>query len=165
MFGVTGRVTSLAIIITATLATAGGVVAAIEPTAIDGLAGRWAGPGTLSDGSGPAENFKCVVTYFPARDGGHIDQKLRCKGASYKLDAATRLKVDGARITGSWQDNIHSLDGTVTGDLTEDGFDIRLDGQFFAATMKVVSSKCDQAVTVVATKGGNDTMAATLKRC
>jgi hypothetical protein len=159
------KVTGLGVLAAATLAMAGGVVAAIQPTAINTLAGRWAGPGTLTDGSGPGERFKCVVTYFPADDGMHIDQKLRCKGVSYKLDAATRLRVEGERITGSWQDNIHSLDGTVSGALTKNGFVIKLDGQFFAADMKVVSSKCNQAVTVVATKGASDTMAATLKRC
>lgn len=164
MFGVTSKTATFAALTAATLLTAGGVIAAVEPAAIESFAGRWAGPGTLSGGPGPDESFKCVVTYFPSAEG-HIDQKLRCKGASYKLDAATRLKVEGERITGRWQDNIHSLDGTVSGGLTENGFDIQLDGQFFAANMKVVSSKCDQDVTVVPTKGATDILAAKLKRC
>lgn len=149
----------------AVITMAGGVLAAAEPDAFNRFAGRWAGPGTLSDASGPGESFKCVVTYLPGADGASVDQKLRCKGDSYNLDAATTLKFEGKKISGEWQDNIHSLSGTLAGDLTATGFDVQLDGQFFAAKMTVVSAACEQAVTVVPTKGATDTMAANLKRC
>ncbi len=123
---------------------------ASAPDSFAGLAGRWAGQGTVMPASGPAENFKCVVTYLPDGDSTRLRQNLRCKSDNYRLDASTHLQVDGAQVTGRWQDNIYTgLNGTVSGTLTDGGFDIFLEGKFFQAKMAVAGSRCEQSVTVV----------------
>ena len=130
------------------------------------LAGRWAGAGTVIPASGPAETFKCVITYFPSTDGARIRQNLRCKGVSYSFDAATHLQIAGAQVTGQWMDNIYSLSGTVTGTMTDSGFDILLSGRYFEARMRVVSTDCEQSVTVVPErKNEMKELAAVLKKC
>ncbi|MFM9846905.1 MAG: hypothetical protein ACKVP3_07075 [Hyphomicrobiaceae bacterium] len=145
-------------------ASVGSVASAGEP--ILNLAGRWAGDGTVIPASGPSETFKCVITYFPSNDGARIKQNLRCKGVSYSFDAATHLQIAGAQVTGQWNDNIYSLSGTVTGTLTENGFDILLSGRYFEARMRVVSSNCEQSVTVVPErKDEMKELAAVLKKC
>ena len=116
--------------------------------------------------SGPAETFKCVITYFPSTDGARIRQNLRCKGVSYSFDAATHLQIAGAQVTGQWMDNIYSLSGTVTGTMTDSGFDILLSGRYFEARMRVVSTDCEQSVTVVPErKNEMKELAAVLKKC
>lgn len=145
-------------------ATVGSVASAGEP--ILKLAGRWAGDGTMIPASGPSETFKCVITYFPSHDGARIKQNLRCKGVSYSFDAATHLQIAGAQVTGQWNDNIYSMSGTVTGNLTDSGFDILLSGRYFEARMRVVSSNCEQSVTVVPErKTEMKELAAVLKKC
>lgn len=145
-------------------ATVGSVASAGEP--ILKLAGRWAGDGTMIPASGPSETFKCVITYFPSHDGSRIKQNLRCKGVSYSFDAATHLQIAGAQVTGQWNDNIYSMSGTVTGNLTDSGFDILLSGRYFEARMRVVSSNCEQFVTVVPEhKTEMKELAAVLKKC
>ena len=137
---------------------------ASEP--IINLAGRWAGAGTVIPASGPAQTFKCVITYFPSNDGARIRQNLRCKGVSYSFDAATHLQIAGAQVTGQWMDNIYSQSGTVTGTLTDSGFDILLSGRYFEARMRVVSTDCEQSVTVVPErKNEMKELAAVLKKC
>lgn len=130
------------------------------------LSGRWAGEGTLIPTRGPSEIFKCVITYFLSDDASSVRQNLRCQGASYKFDAATRLQIDGVQVTGQWADNINSLTGTVIGLVTENGFDILLSGRFFEAKMTVISTRCEQSVKVVPDKAEPmKELAAILRKC
>ncbi len=129
------------------------------------LMGRWAGNGNLIPASGAPEPYKCVVTYRRA-DDGHIQQNLRCTGADSKFDASTRLKFDGARVSGQWQENIHSLSGDVSGAVTASGFEISLTGQFFSAAMRVAGSECQQDVTLIPVKADQiRQMSASLRKC
>jgi hypothetical protein len=143
-----------------------GGASASDPAAIAGLSGRWAGEGTLVPNRGPSEIFKCVITYFLSDDASRVRQNLRCHGDSYKFDAATKLQIVGGQVTGQWSDNVNSLTGSVSGSVTDKGFDIRLSGQFFAGTMSVVSSGCEQSVKVVPDRPDHmRELAAVLKKC
>jgi hypothetical protein len=148
------------------LALGGGEANAELGESIAGLAGRWAGHGTIIPAFGPSEDFKCVITYFPNDEGTRVRQNLRCNGASLRFDAATHLEIEGAQITGHWMDNIYSLTGTVSGAVTGEGFVIVLSGEFFNATMTVVSSGCEQSVTVVPARAEQmREIAAVLRKC
>jgi len=145
-----------------------GIVALANAAAGDAmtkLAGRWAGQGRVIPASGPVEDFRCVVTYIPVQ-GARMQQNLRCNSANYRLDAATLLQVEGDRVTGRWIDRVYSLDGTVHGRVTADGFDVMLQGQFFQARMAVAGSGCEQSVRV-SPRNVNQIreISASLKRC
>jgi hypothetical protein len=130
------------------------------------LGGRWAGMGTIVPTSGPSEEFKCVITYFPSEDGTRMRQKLRCNGPNQKFDASTDLQIKGSEITGRWEENIYSLTGTVSGAATSEGFIIVLSGQFFEAKMTVVSSNCEQSVTLIPERASSmKELAARLRKC
>ena len=135
--------------------------------AVSRLSGRWAGQGMVTLARGPAESFKCVVTYFPTPDAQRVQQNLRCSNESYKLDAATDLAFAGSKVTGRWQDKIHNLDGDVTGNLTADGFNILLAGRFFQATMDVTGDACAQSVKVAPMRGADNIreISAALRKC
>jgi hypothetical protein len=80
--------------------------------------------------------------------------------------AATHLKIQGTDVSGRWEDKINSLTGSVSGNVTGDGFNIQLSGQFFKAKMIVVSSECTQSVTVTPAKADYiRELSASLKRC
>jgi hypothetical protein len=137
----------------------------IDPLA--GLAGRWVGMATMTSDTGPASNFKCVVTYIPRPDVRGMRQTLRCEdGGSFKLHAATDLSVEGDKVTGLWQDKINEIGGTVQGVVTSDGFDVQLSGRFFEAHMAVAGQGCDQSVKVMPQNPEMfRELAATLKKC
>jgi hypothetical protein len=137
-----------------------------SPSLVLALAGRWSGSATMTPVSGPAEPFKCVITYFPNSDGTQVKQNLRCKGAQSKIDAVTQLLIDDGKVTGKWQDNVYSLDGTVSGTSNATGFDLKLDGDYFQASMVITSSPCEQQLKLVPRdQSGMKEMAALLKRC
>ena len=162
------RLRSLAILSGAGLLAGIGVdwaVARLDP--ISELAGRWAGFGTVQPAAGPSESFKCVVTYIPDRESGqHMRQNMRCKSSNYQLDAATQLRIDGNRVTGQWQDNIYALNGTVSGRLTDGGFEVMLYGHFFQARMVVAGSGCEQNVRVTPARADYiREVSASLRKC
>jgi hypothetical protein len=158
--------TSAALIAIPTLA-AGANVAAPPADPLAHLAGRWVGNAIMTTLSGPASNFKCIVTYIRREDDGGLQQNLRCDdGASFKLHAATDLKVQGDKVIGRWQDKINDIDGTVAGNVTPAGFEVKLSGRFFEATMAVAGQGCDQSVKVLSQKSDMfRELAATLKKC
>jgi hypothetical protein len=130
------------------------------------LAGRWAGPGSVVPASGPSQVYTCVVTYFPGADGARLKQNLRCRNGDTKLEASTLLEFEGGRVRGTWEDKVNSLGGSVTGAVTDSGFDIHLGGQFFQAKMVVVGSACEQQVKLTPVRADYiREMAATLKKC
>jgi hypothetical protein len=131
------------------------------------LAGRWVGNAVMTPSSGPKSSFKCVVTYLPRKDAPGLQQNLRCEdGANFKLHAATQLQVEGGKVMGRWQDKINEIEGTVDGNVTPTGFEIRLDGRYFQATMAVAGAGCDQSVKVLPQNSGMfRELAATLKKC
>jgi hypothetical protein len=137
------------------------------PNTFSGLAGRWSGHGIVKPGSGPAESFKCVVTYIPQGSPTRLQQNLRCSSANYKLDARTHLELRGDRVVGRWQDNIYTgLNGTVSGVVKDGGFDVVLTGQFFQARMIIAGSRCEQLVKVTPARADYiREVSASLKKC
>jgi len=136
------------------------------PDPLAHLAGRWVGNAVMTTSSGPS-SFKCVVTYFPLKGGPGLQQNLRCdNGADFKLHAATDLTVDGNKVSGVWHDKINELEGTVAGNVTAQGFEVELGGQFFQAKMAVAGQGCDQSVKVLPKSSQMfQELAANLKKC
>jgi len=147
-------------------ATSANFAALPDSDPLSRLAGRWTGEGVMTLTSGSPVSFKCIVTYLATKDGAGMKQNLRCKGHGTRLDAATILKVNGTKVSGRWEDEINSIDGTVRGDVTEDGFEVMLGGRFFAAKMAVAGSACEQQVTVSPRRSAYfRELSAALKKC
>jgi hypothetical protein len=146
-------------------APSGGLAANIADP-IAGLTGRWSGRGLVVPARGAQEDLKCIVTYMGNGNGTQVKQNLRCQGANYKLDTAIHLLINGNRVTGRWADRVHSLGGTVSGTVTPDGLNVRLNGPFFAAQMTIASSQCKQSVTVTPARADYIRQLSTvLKKC
>jgi hypothetical protein len=118
-------------------------------TTIGKLVGRWAGDGTMVPAQGRSEAFRCIIVYAAGEEASRIRQHLRCQGGETRLDAVTRLDIHNNRITGVWSESTYSLNGTVRGMATRDGFDIRLQSSFFNARMTVTATACEQSVKLV----------------
>ena len=142
-------------------------MAALPADPLAHLAGRWVGNAVMTLTSGPAANFKCVVTYIPRKDAPGMQQNLRCdNGADFKLHAATDLTVDAGKVSGHWQDKINEIEGTVAGDVTANGFEVELTGRYFQAKMAVSGQGCDQSVKLMPQKSEVfRELSATLKKC
>lgn len=152
----------------ATLGGGSAILSAAAPghEPITRLLGRWAGNGSVIPVSGPAEAFKCVVTYRSGANTAMLQQNLRCKGANYDLDAATSLNIAEDKVTGTWEERLKALGGEVQGRVTNTGFDIYLSGRFFEAHMVVAGSDCTQDVKLTPLKAEViRELSASLRKC
>ncbi len=151
----------------AALQSAPAVSETMQPITVASLAGSWAGQAKLIPASGPAEFYKCIMTYAPNVDGSEVKQNLLCKSPQFtKFDAATQLSIAGEKVTGKWQDAVSSMAGTVRGTTKDGGFDLVLDSSYFQAKMLVVSTGCEQSVKLVPIDTTDmKEMAVTLRRC
>lgn len=115
---------------------------------LDALAGYWSGSGHVSLKGGKTERVKCSVTYKVGENGTHLKQNMRCASADYTINASADLRVQGAQVTGSWEEKTYSATGQVQGKFTDNVFALNIRGGNFTAAMKVDTSECKQNIAI-----------------
>ena len=117
---------------------------------IEDLAGRWAGAGMVQWKSGRETPYKCTVTYFLTDNSTRVKQTLRCQGTDeIKIEIATMMLVSGNAITGTWEERLSAMTGTVKGKVTANGYEALAQNQFFNAAFEIaMASACEQQVTI-----------------
>lgn len=124
--------------------------ATARPNPISDLAGRWAGSGTVRWKNGNEQPYKCTVTYFLGDNATRVKQTLRCQSPDEnKLEIATLMQVSGETITGTWEERLSSMTGTVKGRVTANGYEALAHNQFFNAAFEIeMANACEQLVTI-----------------
>ena len=117
---------------------------------IGDLAGRWAGDGTVQWRTGREEPYRCIVTNFLDEGAKSIKQTLRCHNAAEnRLEVASHLRVAGEAISGTWEERLSSMNGTIKGRVTANGYEAFAENPFFTAAFAIeMSSACEQQVTI-----------------
>ena len=120
------------------------------PNRINDLAGRWAGAGTVQWKNGLQQPYKCTVTYFLGDNGARVKQTLRCHSPDdVKIEIATLMNVAGEQITGTWEERLSSMTGTVNGRVTANGYEAHARNEFFNASFEIeMAGACEQQVTL-----------------
>ena len=126
--------------------SAGGRGAAAGP--IEDLSGYWTGAGTVLLTNGSTERVKCAVIYKVGGSGTQIIQTMRCASADYNINAAAELRVNGAQVSGNWEEKTYSATGDVSGRYTGSSFVLSIKGQNFTAGMNVGLSSCKQSINI-----------------
>ena len=79
-----------------------------------GMAGQWAGGGTVSLEDGSVERIRCRATYDV--DGPRMGLRLTCASDSYKFSFLGNVAAHpGGVITGNWSESTHNINGTLQG--------------------------------------------------
>ena len=128
------------------MATVAGNGAAAGP--IEDLSGYWTGAGTVLLTNGSTERVKCAVIYKVGGSGTQIKQTMRCASADYNINAAAELRVNGAQVSGNWEEKTYSATGDVAGRYTGSSFVLSIKGQNFTAGMNVGLSSCKQSINI-----------------
>jgi len=81
----------------------------------NGLAGVWAGAGTVTLDDGSSERIRCRATYAVGEGGRGLNQTLTCASDSYKFDLRSNVTAEGNEITGSWSEISRNISGTIQG--------------------------------------------------
>jgi len=122
--------------------------AAVAGGPFDNLTGRWTGQGRLGFTEGQAENITCRATYFASDDGSKLDQNIRCASAGAKVEIKSALAHADGKLTGTWSELIYNKSGELSGEITAQGFRIRVMGDGLNATMEIIAREAKQLVEV-----------------
>ena len=58
------------------------------------------------------------VVYKVGGGGTQVKQTMRCASADYTINAAAELRVNGAQVSGNWEEKTYSATGEVAGRYT-----------------------------------------------
>jgi hypothetical protein len=100
------------------------------------LDGSWRGKGAVTPIGGAPERISCRISYsMPA--GDVINQVIACAGTDYKIEASSRVKCDGNKVEGAFEEKVAHNTGHVTGSISDSHLNIEADGPSFKGHFNV----------------------------
>jgi hypothetical protein len=120
--------------------------AAINP--FEGMAGAWAGNGSITLGSGEKERIRCRVVYVVNDRGDRVEQDLRCASDSYKFELYCDISFANGFVTGRWNERTQKTSGTISGRAAAGQIDALAETSGFAAFFTMVTRGDRQSVRI-----------------
>lgn len=117
------------------------------------LAGAWSGAGTVSPLGGTGERVRCRVSY--AVSGNSLTQKINCAGTDYRITASSDLTINGASISGNWQETNFGVGGSATGLARGGTIIVRISSEGFNGRMMIVVDGERQSVRITQFDAGS----------
>ena len=78
-----------------------------------GMAGNWAGGGTVTLDDGSRERLRCRASYAVA--GAQMQMTLTCASDAYKFQLAANVVDQGGAVSGNWTETSRNISGTLQG--------------------------------------------------
>ena len=78
-----------------------------------GMAGNWAGGGTVTLDDGSRERLRCRASYAVA--GAQMQMTLTCASDAYKFQLNANVVDQGGAVSGSWTETSRNISGTLQG--------------------------------------------------
>ena len=141
----------LCVAIAITLFASGGHA---ETGAFAGLAGHWAGSGTISLGNGTRERIRCRAQYSVNADGNGLQQSLRCASDSYRFDLSSDVMSQGGLLSGVWAEASRNMGGMLFGSARPGQFQVVVTSPSFSANLSLTTRGDRQSVEISAPPGG-----------
>jgi hypothetical protein len=109
-----------------------------------GLAGNWAGGGTVTLDDGSRERLRCRASYAVA--GTQMTMTLTCASDAYKFQLGANVVVQGGAVTGSWTETSRNISGTLQGRGGAGSFDVVASTGGFNASISLRTSGNKQSI-------------------
>jgi len=78
-----------------------------------GMAGVWAGGGTVTLDDGSRERLRCRANYAVA--GNTLTMNLTCASDAYRFNLQANVVAEGGAISGNWSESSRNVSGTLEG--------------------------------------------------
>jgi hypothetical protein len=78
-----------------------------------GMAGNWAGSGTVTLDDGSRERLRCRASYAVA--GSQMTMTLTCASDAYKFQLGANVADQGGAVSGNWTEASRNISGTLQG--------------------------------------------------
>ncbi len=126
------------------------VAHAVDPGPVGVLAGSWGGSGRITYTDGSSEGIRCTAYY--SGGGNELRMAIQCKSDKNPIHIRSRLRIDGSRASGEWEERTFNASGAATGSVGGSSMSLAVSGGGFTGSMSVSFSKSSHSVTI-ATKG------------
>ncbi|MDB5500522.1 MAG: hypothetical protein JWR89_424 [Tardiphaga sp.] len=113
------------------------IPASAQSPAFTGLAGSWAGSGTILLSDGSKERLRCKATYQVSGGESRLLQSLRCASDSYRFDLSSDLVSRQGTIAGSWSETSRGITGSLAGREQGGSISAVVDAPGFSASLSV----------------------------
>src|SRR5215217_4710332 len=80
-----------------------------------GLAGSWAGSGTIGTSNGTRERIRCRASYAVSVGGSNLQLSLRCASDSYRFELNSDVRYAAGEISGNWSEVTRGIGGSLSG--------------------------------------------------
>jgi hypothetical protein len=112
------------------------------------MSGQWTGEGTVRMTGGGSERIRCRATYRVHSGGSTLRQELLCASDSYKFQVTSDLVQSAETISGQWVETTRNVSGSITGQVSGNLIQARVQGGAFVASFAVSTIGDRQAVTI-----------------
>ncbi|MGH6678441.1 MAG: hypothetical protein ACREDL_05815 [Bradyrhizobium sp.] len=120
---------------------------ALASSPFAGMAGQWAGGGTVSLQDGSVERIRCRAAYDV--DGPRMGLRLTCASDSYKFSFLGNVVARGdGEIAGNWSESTHNINGTLRGHGGNGSFQVLASGSGFNANISLITRGSHQSVVI-----------------
>jgi hypothetical protein len=112
-----------------------------------GMAGRWAGGGTVTLDDGSTERIRCRAAYAVA--GPEMSLTLTCASDAYRFNLDGRVVAEaGGVIAGSWSESSRNISGTLQGRGGNGNFQVVASTAGFNASIALATRGARQSISI-----------------
>jgi hypothetical protein len=140
-------------VVTLFVATISGSVSYAQSGPFAGMAGVWAGGGTVTLDDGSSERIRCRATYGVGAGGAGLNMNLLCASDSYRFDLTGNLVSDRGVLSGTWGESSRGINGTLQGRAANGNFQLAANAGGFNANLALTTRGNRQSVNITAQSG------------
>jgi hypothetical protein len=118
-----------------------------------GMAGSWAGGGSVMLDDGSSERLRCRTAEAVSAGGNSLRIQLTCASDSYKFDLAGDVNSDRGRLSGTWSEASRNVTGTLEGRGGNGSFEVTAQAAGFAAGLSIATRGNRQSIAIRAQSG------------
>jgi hypothetical protein len=118
-----------------------------------GLAGHWAGGGTVALEDGSSERIRCRASYAVGNGGAGLNMNLLCASDSYRFDLTGNLISERGVVSGTWGESSRGINGTLQGHGANGNFQLAANAGGFSANLSLATRGNRQSVNITAQSG------------
>ena len=109
-----------------------------------GMAGNWAGGGTVTLDDGSRERLRCRASYAVA--GAQMQMTLTCASDAYKFQLGANVVDQGGAVSGNWTETSRNISGSLQGRGGGGSFDVVASTGGFNANISLRTSGNKQSI-------------------
>lgn len=134
-------------------ATVSGSASHAQSGPFAGMAGNWAGGGTVTLDDGSIERIRCRASDAVGAGGAGLNMALVCASDSYKFDLRGSVISERGALSGTWSESTRGVNGTLQGRGANGSFQLVASAAGFVANLTLTTRGNRQTIGIKAESG------------